>query len=165
MIEIETSGTKIAIRIREKGSFPSGTAKFAKGFLPAIKKLRESLEDITGTIVVAGHTDNIPIKTKRFRSNWELSASRAVSVVHELLSDSELSAQRSVVEGHGDAHPMAPNDSATNRSLNRRVEMTIQQGKDDDSGSDQPIAALNPSFSDEAIDSQSQPVNDAPVIQ
>jgi chemotaxis protein MotB len=156
MIQIETVGMKIIIRIREKGSFPSGTANFRSGFLPAIKKLRESLEKIDGTIVVAGHTDNIPIKTQRFRSNWELSASRAVSVVHKLLADSELSAERFVVEGHGEAHPLAPNDTIANRTLNRRVEMTIDQGRDDDSGSDQPVAALTSFLVDQVL-----PIQDA----
>jgi chemotaxis protein MotB len=140
----------------DKGTFPSGTANFRSGFLPAIKKLRESLEKIDGTIVVAGHTDNIPIKTQRFRSNWELSASRAVSVVHKLLADSELSAERFVVEGHGEAHPLAPNDTIANRTLNRRVEMTIDQGRDDDSGSDQPVAALTSFLVDQVL-----PIQDA----
>lgn len=139
MIQIETAGTKIIIRIREKASFPSGAASFRSGFLPVIAKLRNSLKNIQGTIVVAGHTDNIPIKTARFRSNWELSASRAVSVVHELLDTSVLDPGRFVVEGHGDAHPMAPNDTSDNRARNRRVEMTIQQGANEDDATDEPI--------------------------
>jgi chemotaxis protein MotB len=143
MIQIETAGTKIIIRIREKGSFPSGTADFRSGFLPAIAKLRKALQKIDGTIIVAGHTDNIPIKTARFRSNWDLSAARAVSVVHELLSGANLDQERFVVEGHGDAHPLAPNDTAANRALNRRVEMTIQQGQDEDVMTDEPIASLS----------------------
>ena len=142
MIQIETAGTKIIIRIREKGSFPSGAAHFRAGFLPAISKLKTSLQNIEGKIVVAGHTDNVPIKTARFRSNWELSASRAVSVVHELLDGTDLNPERFVVEGHGDAHPLVPNDTSDNRSLNRRVEMTIQQGRDDDEATDELISAL-----------------------
>ena len=142
MVQIETAGTKIIIRIRERASFPSGAAHFRTGFLPAIATLRASLENIEGTIVVAGHTDNIPISTARFRSNWELSASRAVSVVHELLDGNTLEPERFVVEGHGDAHPIVPNDSSENRSVNRRVEMIIQQGGDDHMATDEPIAAL-----------------------
>jgi chemotaxis protein MotB len=142
MIQIETAGAKIIIRIREKASFPSGTAEFRSGFLPTIGKLRGALQNIDGTIVVAGHTDNIPIKTARFRSNWDLSAARAVSVVHELLIGTSLDQERFVVEGHGDAHPLAPNDTAANRALNRRVEMTIQQGEDEEVAPDEPIAAV-----------------------
>ena len=142
MVQIETAGTKIIIRIREKGSFPSGGAHFRADFLPAIAKLRLLLVNIEGTIVVAGHTDNIPIKTARFRSNWELSASRAVSVVHELLDTQALEPERFVVEGHGGAHPIAPNDTAENRALNRRVEMIIEQGTDEEPAAEEPIGAL-----------------------
>ena len=130
LIEIETEGKKILVRIREKGSFPSGSASFRIDFLPAIVKLRGELQNIGGQLRIAGHTDNVPINTVRFRSNWELSASRSVTVAHELLKNKELDPRRFVVEGHGDAHPLAPNDTPANRALNRRVELTIVQGED-----------------------------------
>ncbi|MCG8324115.1 MAG: OmpA family protein [Thiotrichales bacterium] len=129
IVSIETQGNKIVIRIEEKGSFPSGSSDLKSDFLPVIGKLRNSLQTIDGEVVVAGHTDNVPIKTHRFRSNWELSSSRAVTVVHELLQNSQLEETRFAVEGHGDAHPLAPNDSVENRALNRRVELTIIQGR------------------------------------
>jgi chemotaxis protein MotB len=131
MIQIETQGTSIVIRIREKGSFPSGTASFDPAFLQVLTKLRDSMQGVEGTIAVAGHTDNIPIKTSLYRSNWDLSSARAVSVVHALLEEGNLEPQRFVVEGHGDAHPLVPNDTAENRSQNRRVEITIRQGQPD----------------------------------
>lgn len=142
IIQIETAGASIIIRIRETASFPSGGAQFRSAFLPVIAKLRTALGHIDGTIVIAGHTDNVPIKTARFRSNWELSAARAVSVVHKLLENTVLLPARFVVEGHGDAHPLAPNDSAENRALNRRVEMIIHQGHGDDVASEEPLAIL-----------------------
>jgi len=120
------------LRINEKGSFPSGSSIVKGSFLPVLTKLRNSLKDVKGRIIVAGHTDDVPIKTARFRSNWELSASRAVTVVHELLTFDTLSPDRFVIEGHGDAHPMVPNDTAKNRELNRRVEITIVQGEGED---------------------------------
>lgn len=132
MVEVESEGTKILIRIREKGSFPSGSATFRDDFLPVLAKLRDTLATVPGKVLIAGHTDNVPINTSRFRSNWELSSSRAVSVVHELLREENLEANRFLVEGHGDAHPIAPNDSQENRALNRRVELTIVQGDNDD---------------------------------
>ena len=64
-----------------------------------------------------------------------------MSVVHELLDSGLLEKERFVVEGHGDAHPLVPNDSSENRALNRRVEMTIQQGKRGDEIIDEPIGA------------------------
>lgn len=132
IVEIKKEGKKIMIRIREKGSFPSGSATFRKDFLPVIAKLGESLKTIRGKVLIAGHTDNIPISTARFRSNWELSSSRAVSVVHELLKGNMLNSGRFLVEGHGDTHPLAANDTNQNRALNRRVEITIIQGHNAD---------------------------------
>lgn len=130
LIEIGTEGRKILVRIREKGSFPSGSDQFRVDFLPAIVKLRNELKTIPGKIRIAGHTDNVPINTLRFRSNWELSASRSVTVAHELLKNEEIERHRLVVEGHGDAVPLAPNDTAENRAMNRRVELTIVQGEE-----------------------------------
>jgi len=85
IVEIKKEGKRIMVRIREKGSFPSGSATFRKDFLPVIAKLSDSLKTIRGKVLIAGHTDNIPISTARFRSNWELSSSRAVSVVRALV--------------------------------------------------------------------------------
>ncbi|NKB38117.1 MAG: OmpA family protein [Gammaproteobacteria bacterium] len=132
LIEIVSEGKKILVRIREKGSFPSGSASFRVDFLPVIVKLRTELKSIEGQLRIAGHTDNVPINTVRFRSNWELSASRSVTVAHELLKSTDIDQKRFVVEGHGDAHPIAPNDTAGNRALNRRVELTIVQGEDEE---------------------------------
>tara|TARA_R110000782_G_scaffold124850_5_gene216348 strand:+ start:2080 stop:3282 length:1203 start_codon:yes stop_codon:yes gene_type:complete len=132
LIAIKTQGNRILLRINEKGSFPSGSSIVKGSFLPVLNKIRKSLNAIQGRIVVAGHTDNIPIKTARFRSNWELSSSRAVTVVHELLALDTLSPDRFVIEGHGDAHPLVSNDTAENRSLNRRVELIIVQGEHQD---------------------------------
>lgn len=125
MVDVQKDGENILITITEKASFPSGAATLHDSFLPALANLRAALLDVEGQIVVAGHTDDRPIKTARFRSNWDLSSSRAVSVVHELLKDGSIPAQRFLVEGHADSHPIAPNDTPENRAKNRRVELTI----------------------------------------
>lgn len=132
LIAIKTQGNRILLRINENGSFPSGSSIVKGSFLPVLNKIRKSLTQIEGRIIVAGHTDNIPIKTARFRSNWELSSSRAVTVVHELLALDTIPQERFVIEGHGDAHPMVKNDSSKNRALNRRVELIIVQGEEED---------------------------------
>ncbi len=124
-IELETTADSIIIRISEKASFPSGRAKLRSAFVTVLDKIHSALAEVEGTVTVAGHTDNLPIKTKRFRSNWELSAGRAVSVVHALLRLEVLDPGRFLIEGHGDAHPLVPNDSAENRAKNRRVELVI----------------------------------------
>ncbi len=132
LIAIKTQGNRILLRINENGSFPSGSSIVKGSFLPVLNKIRKSLSEIDGRIIVAGHTDNIPIKTARFRSNWELSSSRAVTVVHELLALDTIPQERFVIEGHGDAHPMVKNDTSNNRALNRRVELIIVQGEEED---------------------------------
>ncbi|MEQ8289518.1 MAG: MotB family protein [Gammaproteobacteria bacterium] len=130
LVEIKTLDNRILLRINEKGSFPSGSATVKSSFLPVLKKLRQTLTGIEGNVIVAGHTDNVPIKTARFRSNWELSAARAVTVVHELLLNDALKPERFLIEGHGDGHPIASNDTASDRARNRRVELTIVQKRD-----------------------------------
>lgn len=129
LVEIKTLDNRILLRINERGSFPSGSATVKNSFLPVLKKLRLTLAEIEGNVIVAGHTDNVPINTKRFRSNWELSAARAVTVVHELLLNDALKPERFLIEGHGDGHPIASNDTAIDRARNRRVELTIVQGR------------------------------------
>ena len=144
LIAIKTQGNRILLRINEKGSFPSGSSIIKESFLPVLNRIRKSLNDIQGRIIVAGHTDNIPIKTARFRSNWELSSSRAVTVVHELLALNTIPQERFVIEGHGDAHPLVKNDTAKNRALNRRVELIIVQGEEEDEVNEIMADSTNP---------------------
>ncbi|NOQ93573.1 MAG: OmpA family protein [Methylophaga sp.] len=125
LIDVETQLNRIVIRIREKGSFQSGDARMNKDFLPIIAKIKTVLVKTDGQIAVAGHTDDIPINTPRYRSNWELSTSRATSVVHELLRDGEMLPERFVLEGYAATQPLTTNDSSANRARNRRVEIII----------------------------------------
>jgi chemotaxis protein MotB len=130
LIDVETEGTNIIIRIQEKGSFPSGRANLNPDFFEVITKITEVIATTPGKIIVAGHTDNIPISTKRFRSNWELSSARAVTVVHAMLSNAALEEDRFLIQGYADSKPLVDNDTAENRALNRRVELIIRRGED-----------------------------------
>ncbi|MCP3870027.1 MAG: flagellar motor protein MotB [Gammaproteobacteria bacterium] len=134
LVSIETGGSKIIIRIQEKGSFSSGSARLDPGFIQVLDRIGDAVVKSPGKVVVAGHTDNIPISTARFRSNWELSSARAVTVVHSLLKNPDIDPARVLVEGHADSHPLVPNDSSKNRSVNRRVEMILERGDDLDNG-------------------------------
>jgi chemotaxis protein MotB len=128
-VEVEMEFPRIIIRIRERGSFPSGSASLDPGFFEVMAKISEKLGQVAGRIIVAGHTDDVPISTSRFRSNWELSAGRAVTVAHALLSNPSVSRDRVVVEGHADSEPLVPNDSRENRAKNRRVELILVKGQ------------------------------------
>lgn len=131
LVTVETAEAKIIIRIQEKGSFPSGSADFNAGFLDVIDRISDAVVRSPGRVIVAGHTDNVPIYTSRFRSNWELSSARAVTVVHALLMNPGVSEDRILIEGHAESHPLVPNDSPENRARNRRVELVLVRGEED----------------------------------
>lgn len=131
MIDIEHEGRHITIRIRERGSFASASDQLAQEFIPVMASIREALQDIRGKISIEGHTDNIPISTARFSSNWDLSAARALRVLQELLIGGKLNEKRFMLVGLASSIPFQPNDSSANRAANRRVEVIIRQGFDD----------------------------------
>lgn len=126
-IELDSDFRSITIRIKEKGSFDSGSASLQEEFIPVMVKLQEVLVNIDGKITVEGHTDNIDISTPRFASNWDLSSARALSVGHELLRGDLLNSERFVISGYADTVPFGSNDTVEGRASNRRVEINIQQ--------------------------------------
>ncbi len=128
LVSVETDDLEIIIRINEKGSFPSGTAVLKSGFEPVMEKITSAVNNAEGIVHVAGHTDDIPISTDWYRSNWELAAGRAVTVADYMLKIKGTDPNRIVVEGYADTKPLVPNDSAENRAKNRRVEIIISQG-------------------------------------
>ncbi len=131
MIDVEANDKSITIRIRDKGSFGSGTARLTDDFIDILEIIAEELVKTSGNIIVAGHTDDIPINTTQFRSNWELSSARAAAVTHELLRDDRLSPTRFSIQAFADVKPLVANDSAEHRAMNRRVEIIISQSKED----------------------------------
>lgn len=130
-VEIESRGRKIIIRIKEQGSFESGSAELNPKYRKVLENVADVLRSQQGAISIQGHTDNVPIKTARFRSNWDLSSARASSVAMELLSSGRLSAARLAVTGLAETRPLVANDSSEGRAKNRRVEVVIQQGLGD----------------------------------
>ena len=131
-VSIKTEGMKVIIHIMENASFDSGLADLRPAFLPALQKIADLIDNNSGEVTISGHTDNVPISNERFRSNWDLSTSRAVSVAHQLLKVSEITPDNIIVTGHADTRPRAPNDSAENRAKNRRVDVAIVRGKEID---------------------------------
>ncbi|QGT79251.1 OmpA family protein [Guyparkeria halophila] len=123
-IEIETTDDTVIIRIKENASFPSGSADMQRAFEPVVDRIADDLVDSDDRIVVTGYTDDVPIRSGRFRSNWDLSAARAVSVLMSL-RDQGIDADRLSARGMGENNPIAPNDSDASRALNRRVEIAL----------------------------------------
>jgi chemotaxis protein MotB len=127
---IRQDGSNVVIQLLEKDSFPSGSAALEAGSRATLARIGVLVNGMTGAITVSGHTDNVPIRPGgQYRSNWELSAARAASVAHELLA-AGLTPARLMVSGHADTQPRVPNDSAANRALNRRVDITFANGRD-----------------------------------
>ncbi|MCW8935948.1 MAG: flagellar motor protein MotB [Gammaproteobacteria bacterium] len=125
-IEVSGDNERTIIRIREKGSFSSGNATLNSKFKPVLRKISSALEKTPGKIHISGHTDNIPISTFRFRSNWELSSARAVSILEHILSvNKNIPNERIVIQGYADTIPLVPNTTPTNRATNRRVEIEV----------------------------------------
>lgn len=128
-IELESLGQQIIIRIRENGSFPSGSSFLQPRFKPVIQQIATLLNDIPGEITVTGHTDDMQVADELHSNNWDLSAKRAVSVATEMMKAPGFDRKRLVVVGHAETKPLVPNDSEQNRRRNRRVEISIMQGK------------------------------------
>lgn len=128
-IELESLGQQIIIRIKENGSFPSGSTFLQPRFKPIIQQVGAILRDIPGEVTVSGHTDNDQVSDELNSNNWELSSKRAVSVAVELLNGTGMDKNRLVVVGHADTRPLVDNDTEQNRKRNRRVEISILQGK------------------------------------
>ena len=128
-VELESLGQQLIIRIREQGSFSAGSAFLQPQFKPIIRRIATALSDIPGEVVVSGHSDNQRISNELYRSNWELSVQRAVAVAEELRRVPEFDENRMMIVGRGSTQPLAENDNPQNRGRNRRVEITVMQGK------------------------------------
>lgn len=105
------------------GLFASGRAEVRPDSVPSILAIGDALSKVPGRVVVTGHTDNVPINSIRFPSNWHLSEARA-NAVRQILT-TRVAPDRLNSEGMADTQPVAANDSGSNRALNRRVEITL----------------------------------------
>jgi len=128
LLEVEAFNDRVLIRIRERGSFGSGQSELKKAFLPILKLIGGVLNQRDGLFIIAGHTDDIPIETAKFRSNWDLSAARAASVVHYLIRQADVDPERMEIRAMSDNEPIVPNDSWENRAKNRRVDISVLHG-------------------------------------
>ena len=118
-IEIEALGQQLIIRVREKGAFPSGSAFLQPRFRPVITKVATILVDIPGSITVSGHTDAEPVQSELYRSNWDLSAQRAVSVAHEMIKVQGITDKKMSIVGYAGTKPLS----------NGKSEVVVSDGK------------------------------------
>lgn len=128
-IVVSVDNENIILRVKDAILFPSGKALLnekAKPILDDIKQILDKYLDYR--VRIAGHTDNVPINTVQFPSNWELSAIRATTVLRYLLQKG-VETDRLTATGYGDLLQVAPNDTPENRALNRRVEFVLEKEK------------------------------------
>lgn len=125
-VELLREGNRIRIRVRDHLLFSSGSADFSKQADALFSSFGDALKERENFQVrIEGHTDDRPIHTERFPSNWELSAIRATTVLRQLIGHG-ITPDRLTATGYGDLMPLVPNDSAEHRAKNRRVELVLE---------------------------------------
>lgn len=124
-VEILIQEGSIHFRISSEILFPSGQSLLTSQGLALLEKLTDVLNTTEHKIAIEGHTDNVPIQTERFPSNWELSTARATSVVRHL-ERSGVASIRLRATGYADTRPITPNDTPDGRATNRRVELILE---------------------------------------
>jgi chemotaxis protein MotB len=124
LVRINQVGGRVEIEMRERMLFGSGEARLARDALPPLRDMAKTLARIPSHLQVEGHTDNVPIASAAFPSNWELSAARAASVVH-FLARAGIEPWRMAAVGLGEHRPIAENADARGRATNRRVTIVV----------------------------------------
>ncbi|MGM0543584.1 MAG: OmpA/MotB family protein [Pseudomonadota bacterium] len=125
-VDVSQGQEGVTLRINDSLLFDSGQARLTEQGRDLVASLVDVLNAFEGQVSVEGHTDNVPISTSRFPSNWELSSARAIAVVRHLESlGLDVSRMRAV--GYADTQPMESNATSQGRAANRRVELLLRQ--------------------------------------
>lgn len=129
LVEVRRHDDWLEVEIKTSILFPSGSARLNDAAIPILESVADVLKGFPNPVQVEGFTDNVPIHTVAFPSNWELSAARAASVVH-LFMKYGVRPDRMLAIGYGEHRPLAENDTPDGRSKNRRVVIVIPAGED-----------------------------------
>lgn len=125
-ISIEEQGGEVYIQMKENMLFDSGNAKLKPTYFNLLSLIAKTLFEDAKQIRVEGHTDNLPIQTKEYPSNWELSIQRALNVVRHFVNHENIHPAKLIIAGFGEHKPIAANDSPVNRAKNRRVLLNLK---------------------------------------
>jgi chemotaxis protein MotB len=117
----------IVVRVLDKAFFDEGKADLKERAKAAIKKIIPIIDQVNRPVRIEGHTDNVPISTNEFKSNWELSVRRATEVVRYIIDFGELGPEKISAAGYAEYKPLMPNSTPENRALNRRIEIIIDK--------------------------------------
>jgi chemotaxis protein MotB len=124
-IQVEMTPRGIVVTMREAAFFQPGDDHVQTSSIPMIAKVAETVRALPNPVRMEGHTDSVPIRTDRFRSNWELSAARAIAMMELMTSRLGVPPAKVAIAGYADTAPVAPNDSPEGRAKNRRVDVII----------------------------------------
>jgi chemotaxis protein MotB len=124
-VSIQMGRDGLVISLREAGFFDSGSAVPKPGTLPILREVAARLARTPYELCIEGHTDNIPIHTPQFNSNWELSTARATGIARLLLEEKLIAPERLSAAGYAEFHPMASNETPEGRGENRRVDLVV----------------------------------------
>ena len=128
MVNMSLDGRGLVISMREAGSFTTGSAELSEAAHQVLRDVSETLKSVGNVIRIEGHTDNVPISTARYRSNFELSTARSTNVIAYLVAQG-LEALRMSAAGYGEFHPLVSNETAEGRAMNRRVDLVVLSPK------------------------------------
>jgi len=117
----------VVISLQANVLFDSGEAEVKPTSPPLLNALANILDAVSNEVLIMGHTDNVPTRNRRYRSNWELSLDRALNVHRYLVETRGLSPERFAVGGYGDLRPQFPNNTSEGREQNRRVEIILRR--------------------------------------
>ncbi len=124
-IKVELNGDGLDIAIQDVVLFNSGEADVLQNVSPLLSKISDMLQGLDNKIKVVGHTDNVPISNSKFRSNWDLSAMRAINVMNFMTTTGKVAQDRMSIQAYGDQMPKYSNDTEEGRAKNRRVEIVV----------------------------------------
>lgn len=124
LVSVRDEADRSIVILHGDGMFDPGSATVLPRYLPVVNRVAQAMNETGGSVLVSGYTDNQPIRTPRFPSNWHLSEARALAV-KQLVEPRLTKGNRIRSEGRADAEPVAPNNTPANRARNRRVEITL----------------------------------------
>jgi type VI secretion system protein ImpK len=124
LVQVLEDPQSITVRLTNRTTFASGSATLNPAAMPLVQRIGKAIANEPGGVVVNGYTDNQPIRTVRFPSNWQLSQARAEAVAQVLAAQLPTDRQVKAV-GKGDTDPLVPNDSVEGRERNRRTEIVL----------------------------------------
>lgn len=128
-VQVVDNKNNLTLRMNSVILFDLGKADIKESGKEAIRKIAELMKQLDSEVIVQGHTDNLPIKTSLYPTNWELSTKRATNVVLFLINECSLDPTKLTATGNGEYKPIAPNDTEANRQKNRRIDIVISKNK------------------------------------